>query len=65
MKDLTFDEILTLKELLNDFILNAKIKEHSTAFIGGDVQIMIADMPNVRSILEKVKNRIDTPSMAL
>jgi hypothetical protein len=65
MEELTFDEILTLRELLNDFLLQSKISEHSTESVGGDVQIMIADMPNVRSILQKVQNRIDTPSMAL
>jgi hypothetical protein len=65
MEELTINEILTLKMLLNDFLLHARIKEDSTAFIGGDVQIMIADMPDVRSILQKVQNRIDTPSMAL
>lgn len=55
MEALTFDEILTLRELLNDFLLNAKIKEHSTDFIGGDVQIMISEMPTVRSIFQKVQ----------
>lgn len=58
MENFTIDEILTLKMLLNDFLLNAKIKEHSTAFIGGDVQIMIAEMPTVRSIFEKVQKAI-------
>lgn len=58
MENLTLDEILTLKMLLNDFLLNAKINEHSTDFIGGDVQIMIADMPTVRSIFHKVQKAI-------
>lgn len=65
MENLTIDEILTLRELLNDFLLQSKISEHSTEFIGGNVQIMIADMPNVRSILQKIETRINTPSMAL
>lgn len=62
--ELTFDEILTLRELLNDFLLQSKINEHSPDFIGGDVQIMIAHMPTVRSIFQKVQDRINTPSMA-
>ncbi|NBW12141.1 MAG: hypothetical protein EBR82_29335 [Caulobacteraceae bacterium] len=65
MGNLTFDEILTLRELLNDFLLQSKISEHSTEFIGGNVQIMIANMPNIRSILQKVETRINTPSMVL
>ena len=63
MENLTIDEILTLRELLNEFLLQAEITEHSNEIIGGNVQIMVSDMPNVRSILQKVKTRISTPSV--
>ncbi len=65
MENLTFDEVLTLRELLNDFLLQSKIREDSTEFITSETQIRISEMPNVRSILQKIETRINTPSMAL
>jgi hypothetical protein len=63
MENLTIDEILTLRDLLNDFLLQAEIREHSTEFISSNVQMREADMPNIISIFQKVKNRISTPSV--
>ena len=61
MENLTIDEILTLRELLNEFLLQAEITEHSNEIIARNVQIMVADMPNIVSIFQKVKTRISTP----
>jgi hypothetical protein len=63
MENLTIDEILTLRDLLNEFLLQAEITEYSNEIIGGNVHIMVSDMPNVMSILQKVKTRISTPSV--